>query len=78
MGPMDVDAAIVTAGGPPPPAIGAELAALPIGGTILANMSVKLIITLAYARGTSLPAALALGATMVALATSHAVWWLRL
>jgi uncharacterized membrane protein (DUF4010 family) len=78
MGSMDVDAAIVTAGGLPPTAITAHLAALAIGGTILANMSVKLGVTLAYARGKSLPAALALGASMVALAISLVVGWMRL
>ena len=35
----------------PPEAIGAPLAALALGGTILANMAVKLGVTLAYARG---------------------------
>jgi len=78
MGSMDVDAAIVTAGGLPPAAITAELAALALGGTILANMAVKLGVTLAYARGKGLSAALALGASMVALAASLVVGWLRL
>jgi uncharacterized membrane protein (DUF4010 family) len=77
MGSMDVDAAIVTAGGLPTAAITAELAALALGGTILANMSVKLGVTLAYARGKGVGAALALGASMVALAASLAVGWLR-
>jgi uncharacterized membrane protein (DUF4010 family) len=78
MGSMDVDAAIVTAGGLPPQAISAELAALALGGTILANMSVKLGITVAYARRKSKPPALALAASMVALAASLAWGWLRL
>lgn len=78
MGSMDVDAAIVTAGGLPPTAITAELAALALGGTILANMAVKLGVTLAYARGKGKVAALALGASMVALAASLVVGWLRL
>ncbi len=78
MGSMDVDAAIVTAGGLPPAAITAELMALALGGTILANMSVKLGVTLAYARGKGREAALALGASMVALAASLIVGWLRL
>jgi len=78
MGSMDVDAAIVTAGGLPPQAIGAELAALALCGTILANMAVKLGVTLAYARGKGTSAALALGASMVALAISLVVGWLRL
>ena len=78
MGSMDVDAAIVTAGGLPPQAIAAELAALALGGTILANMFVKLGVTLAYARGKGLAAALALGASMAALTASLVVGWLRL
>jgi hypothetical protein len=78
MGSMDVDAAIVTAGGLPPAAITADVMALAIGGTILANMSVKLGVTLAYARGKGLSAAIALGASMAALAASLVVGWLRL
>ena len=78
MGSLDVDAAIVTAGNLPPEAIGAQLAALALGGTILANMAVKLGITIAYARGKSLSAALALGASMLALAVSLVVGWWRL
>jgi uncharacterized membrane protein (DUF4010 family) len=78
MGSMNVDAAIVTAGGLPPSVITANLAALAIGGTILANMTVKLGVTLAYARRKGVGAALALGASMVALAVSLVVGWLRL
>ena len=78
MGSMDVDAAIVTAGGLPANAITAELAALALCGTILANMSVKLGVTLAYARGKGREAALALIASMVALAASLVVGWFRL
>ena len=77
MGSMDVDAAIVTAGGLPDAAIGAELAALAIGGTILANMAVKLGVTLAYARAKGTTAGLALGASMVALAISLGIGWMR-
>ena len=78
MGSLDVDAAIVTAGGLPPQVIDAELAALALGGTILANMTVKLGVTLAYARGKGLTAALGLGASMAALAATLVVGWLRL
>ena len=78
MGSMDVDVAIVTAGGLPDAAITATLAALALGGTALANMTVKLGITLAYARGKGVSAALALGASMVALAVSLVVGWMRL
>lgn len=78
MGSMDVDAAIVTAGGLPTNAIGPQLAALALGGTVLANMCVKLGITLAYARAKGTSAGLALGASMVALAGSLIVGWLRM
>jgi uncharacterized membrane protein (DUF4010 family) len=78
MGSLDVDAAIVTAGNLPPDAIGAQLAALALGGTILVNMGVKLGITVAYARGKAMPAALALLASMAALAASLVVGWLRM
>lgn len=78
MGSLDVDAAIVTAGGLPPGAISAELAALALGGTILANMLVKLGVTLVYARGKGASAAVALGASMLALAASLVIGWLRL
>lgn len=78
MGSMDVDAAIVTAGGLPANAITADLAALAIGGTILANMAVKLGVTLAYARSKGRGAAIALGASMAALAVTLVIGWLRL
>jgi uncharacterized membrane protein (DUF4010 family) len=78
MGSLDVDAAIVTAGNLPANAISAELAALALGGTILANMSVKLGITLAYARGRGVSSALALGASMAALGASLVVGWIWL
>jgi hypothetical protein len=41
-------------------------------------MAVKLGVTLAYARGKGVGAALALGASMVALAASLLVGWMRL
>ena len=78
MGSLDVDAAIVTAGGLPPEAITSALAAAALGGTILANMAVKLGITLAYARSKGRSAAMALLASMVALAVSIDVAWMRL
>jgi uncharacterized membrane protein (DUF4010 family) len=78
MGSLDVDAAIVTAGGLPPQAITAELAALALGGTILANMTVKLGVTLAYARGRGTSAALGRAASMTALAASLVIGGLNL
>lgn len=73
IGTMDVDVAIVTAGGLPPQAVADLLAAAALAGTILANMAVKLGITLAYARGRGRSAAIALGASMLALACSLGV-----
>ena len=78
MGSLDVDAAIVTVGGLQPGLISAELASLALGGTILANMAVKLGITVAYARTQARPAAVALAASMVALAASLVFGWAAL
>lgn len=78
MGSMDVDAAIVTAGGLEPGTIANELAALAITGTILANMTVKLGVTIAYGRSSARPAAWALGASMLALVGSLVVGYLQL
>ncbi len=73
IGTMDVDVAIVTAGGLPPETIGALFAATALAGTILANMAVKLGITLTYARSAGRSAAIALGASMLALAAGIGV-----
>ncbi|WP_435417848.1 DUF4010 domain-containing protein [Parerythrobacter aurantius] len=78
MGSMDVDAAIVTAGGLEPGTIANELAALAITGTILANMTVKLGVTIAYGRSAAKAAAWALGASMLALVASLIVGYLQL
>lgn len=78
MGVMDVDAAIITAGRLGPEIISAQLAALALGGTILANMEVKLGVTLAYGRGAARSAALALLASMAVLLASLLLTWLRL
>ena len=72
MGAMDVDASIVTAGGLPPASIAASLAATAIGGTIIANMAVKIGVTLAYARGAGATAALALLASTSVLGATVA------
>ncbi|MEO7410748.1 MAG: DUF4010 domain-containing protein [Sphingomicrobium sp.] len=77
MGSMDVDASIVTAGGMPDAAIRSDLAAIAIGGTVVANMAVKIGVTLAYARGKGASAALALGASTIVLVGSLVVAWLR-
>ncbi|UUL83254.1 MgtC/SapB family protein [Sphingomonas qomolangmaensis] len=78
MGSLDVDAAIVTVGGLQPGAISPELAALALGGTVLANMTVKLGITIAYARSRGRDAAIALGASMIVLLLSLGVGFARL
>ena len=70
MGSMDVDASIVTAGGLPEAAIGSTLAAIAIGGTVVANMAVKIGVTLAYARGKGRSAAVALAASTLVLAVT--------
>jgi len=77
-GSMDVDTAVITLGGISPKAIGPALAALALAGTVLANMTVKLGITLAYARSKGVSAALALGASMLVLAITIAIAWTRL
>ena len=78
VGSTDVDTAIITLGGLDPHAIGAALAALALAGTVLANMIVKFGITLVYARSKGKSAALALGASMVALAVTIGIAWARL
>lgn len=78
MGSLDVDAAIVTVGGLKPGTISPAFAALALGGTIFANMAVKLGVTIAYARARGRQAALALAASMVALVASLGIGWLSL
>jgi uncharacterized membrane protein (DUF4010 family) len=78
MGSMDVDVAIIAVGGMDPAAISPALAALALAGTILVNMTVKLGVTLAFARSKGVSAALALGASMVVLAVTIAIAWMRL
>jgi uncharacterized membrane protein (DUF4010 family) len=78
MGSLDVDTAIVTVGGLKPGAISPALAALALGGTVPANMAVKLGITIAYARSGGKDAAIALVASMAALALTLAVGVTRL
>ncbi len=76
MGTMDVDASIVTAGGLPPDAIAPALAAIAIGGTIIANMAVKIGVTMSYARAAGrVPAAALAASTIVLAATIAFKWW---
>jgi uncharacterized membrane protein (DUF4010 family) len=70
IGAIDVDVAIVTAGTLSPDAIGSLLGAIALAGTILANMTVKLGITITYARSKGGTAAIALVSSMFALAVS--------
>ena len=76
-GSMDVDTAIITLGGLDPRAIAPALAAVALAGTVFVNMAVKVGITLTYARSKGISAALALGASMVALAATIAIAWMR-
>ena len=73
VGIMDVDVAIVTAGGLSPAAIGDLFATAALAATILANMTVKLAITLAYAGRRGKAAAIALGSSMAGLCVSLGV-----
>lgn len=70
IGSMHVDVAIVTAGGFPPETIENSLAAAALAGTIVANMTVKLGVTIVYAQRRGRSAAIALGTSMAALAAS--------
>ena len=78
VGSTDVDTAIITLGGLPAVAISPLLAAIAIAGTIIANMAVKIGITLVYARSKGWSAAAAMSLSVVALAASIGVAWLQL
>ncbi len=78
VGSTDVDTAIITLGGLPATAISPLLAAIAIAGTVIANMAVKIGITLVYARGKGVSAAFAMTASVIALAISIAVAWTQL
>jgi uncharacterized membrane protein (DUF4010 family) len=78
VGSTDVDTAIITLGGLAPSAISPLLAAIAIAGTIIANMAVKIGVTLAYAGRKGMPAAIALLASVGALAAAIALAWGRL
>ncbi len=78
MGSMDVDVAIITAGGLPPESIAADLAAIALAGTIIANMAVKIGVTLAYAGKKGVSAAIALSSSVIVLAATIAAAWASL
>jgi uncharacterized membrane protein (DUF4010 family) len=78
VGSTDVDTAIITLGGLPATAISSLLAAIAIAGTIIVNMAVKIGITLAYARRKGISAAIAMLASVLALAVAIGFAWLQL
>jgi len=78
IGSMDVDVAIVTLGTLAPEAISPLLAAMAISGTAIANMAVKVGITLVYAGRKGISAALAMTASVVVLAVMIGLAWTRL
>jgi len=78
VGSMSVDTAIITLGGLPADAISPLLAAIAIAGTIIGNMAVKIGIALVYARGKGVSSALAMTASVVALAIMIGLAWTRL
>jgi uncharacterized membrane protein (DUF4010 family) len=71
-GTFDVDAAIVTLSSLPPQAIGRQLAALAVAGTIIANMGLKIFVTLIYARRRGLGAIAGMAASTAVLAATIA------
>lgn len=78
VGSTDVDTATITLGGLPPGSISPLLAAMAIAGTIIANMAVKIGITLVYAGRRGLPAVTAMAASVAALAVMIGLAWTRL
>ena len=72
-GSFDVDAAIVTLAGLPAEAIDRNLAALALGGTIVANMALKMVLAGIYARRSGLTAIALLAASTVVLVVTL-VW----
>jgi uncharacterized membrane protein (DUF4010 family) len=78
VGSMDVDVAIVTLGSLAPEAISPLLAAMAISGTTIANMAVKVGITLVYAGRKGISAAIAMTASVAVLAIMIGLAWTRL
>lgn len=78
VGSMDVDVAIVTLGTLPAAAISPLLAAMAISGTTIANMAVKVGITLVYAGRRGLLAAIAMTASVIVLGLMIGIAWTRL
>jgi len=78
VGSMDVDVAIVTLGGLSVAAIAPLPAAMAISGTIIANMAVKIGITLVYAGRRGVSATVAMVASVAVLAVMIGLAWTRL
>jgi uncharacterized membrane protein (DUF4010 family) len=78
IGSMDVDVAIVTLGTLAPEAITPLLAAMAISGTTIANMAVKVAITLVYAGRKGVSAAVAMTASVAVLAIMIGLAWAQL
>jgi uncharacterized membrane protein (DUF4010 family) len=78
VGSMDVDVAIVTLGTLPAAAISPLLAAMAISGTTIANMAVKVGITLVYAGKRGVLAAIAMSASVIVLGLMIGLAWTRL
>jgi uncharacterized membrane protein (DUF4010 family) len=78
IGTMDVDVAIVTLGSLAPEAISPLLAAIAITGTVIANMAVKIGITLVYARRKGWSAALAMISSTLVLGAGIAIAFTQL
>ncbi len=74
-GSTDVDTAIITLGNLPASAISPLLAAIALSGTVIINMTVKIGITLAYARRRGVPAVIAMSSSVLVLALSIAIAW---
>ena len=78
IGSMDVDVAIVTLGTLAPEAISPLLAGMAISGTTIANMAVKVGITLVYAGRKGVSAAIAMIASVLVLAAMIGLAWTQL
>ncbi len=78
VGSMDVDVAIVTLGTLPADAISPLVAAMAISGTAIANMAVKIGVTIVFARAKGRSAAIALTASTLVLAATIAFAWLTM
>ena len=77
-GSFDVDASIVTLSQLPVTAVARDVAALAVAGTIVANMALKIAVTLMYARARGRAAAAALGVSTAVLLGTILLGALRL